>query len=318
MKNLILVAGESLIDMIPAGGGCESYQAIPGGSPYNVAMALGRLGMSTGFLGCFSRDHFGERLREGLLASGVDLSFSKRVASLSTIGFVTQLEGKSGPDYAFYTKGTAGCELEVDDFTNPLVSKIRMLHVGSFSLAVEPFASAVENLIFGQDHSGRLLAMDINVRPFLVGNRESFIARMDRFAGAVNLVKLSDEDLAWLYPGWSLEKGCEHYLGLGADLVVVTRGAAGVFAANRRGTVEVSAPSVEVIDTVGAGDTFQANMLASLFDLDCFSGEELASLDADAVRLILERAGKAAALNCCRQGCQPPTREELEGIDSRF
>ena len=317
MRNMILATGESLIDMLPVGEGCESYQAVPGGSPYNVAMALGRLGMPVGFLGRFSRDHFGNALWERLVASGVELSFSRRVDSLSTIGFVTHNEGSMGPDYAFYTKGTAGCDLSLDDFPNPLAPDIRMLHIGSFSLAVDPIATAVEKLIFDQDHSGRLLAMDINVRPFLVEDRESFIDRMNRFAGEVNLVKLSDEDLNWQYPKWSLEKGCEHYLGLGADLVVVTRGESGVYAANRQGAVEVSAPSVSVIDTVGAGDTFQATLLASLYDLGCFSSERLAGIDLNSVRLILDAASRAAALNCGREGCQPPTRAELDAFDTQ-
>ena len=317
MKEMILITGESLIDMLSANQGANTFNAVPGGSPFNVAMALGRLGTSVGFMGRFSYDHFGQLLYNTLEESGVDLSYSSRVDSLSTIGFVSQQSGSSGLDYAFYTKGTAGCELSTKDFSNPLPDWVKVVHVGSFSLAIESFASALEDLVFEQSHEGRLLAMDVNIRPFLIEDRDSFRTRLDRYTKVAHLIKLSDEDLTWLHPEMSPEDACSFYLEHGAGLVVVTRGAEGVCAANRRGLIEIPAPSVSVEDTVGAGDTFQASMLASLFEVGCFSRESLALLTGESIRSILERAANAAALNCCRRGCQPPTREELCAFEKR-
>lgn len=315
MKEMILVTGESLIDMLSANEGTNAFHAVPGGSPFNVAMALGRLGAPVSFMGRFSCDHFGQLLHKTLEESGVDLSFSSRVDSLSTIGFVTQRSENSGPDYAFYTKGTAGCELSVKDFSNPLPDWVKVIHVGSFSLAIEPFASALDDLIFEQSHEGRLVTMDINIRPFLIEDRDSFRERVSRITKVANLIKLSDEDLNWLHPEMSPAEACQHYLEQGAGLVVVTRGAEGVCAANRRGLVEVEAPVVKIEDTVGAGDTFQASMVASLFEVGCFSRESLTLLTGVSIRSILERAANAAALNCSRRGCQPPTREELNAFE---
>lgn len=312
---MILVTGESLIDMLGSSEKTNSFHAVPGGSPFNVAMALGRLGVPVSFMGRFSYDHFGQVLFNTLEESGVDLSFSSRVDSLSTIGFVTQRSGCSDNEYAFYTKGTAGCDLSAKDFSNPLPDCVKVLHIGSFSLAIEPFASAIEDLIFEQSHEGRLLTMDINVRPFLIGDRDSFSVRMERFTKVAHLIKLSDEDLKWLHPGMSPAEACQHYLEHGAGLVVVTQGGEGVCAANRRGLVEVEAPAVSIEDTVGAGDTFQASMVASLFEVGCFSRESLTLLTGESIHSILERAANAAALNCSRRGCQPPTREELSAFE---
>jgi fructokinase len=315
MKEMILVTGESLIDMLVANGEADTFHAVPGGSPFNVAMALGRLGAPVSFMGRFSYDHFGQLLHKTLEESGVDLSFSSRVDSLSTIGFVTQQSESAGPDYSFYTKGTAGCELSMKDFSNPLPDYVKVVHIGSFSLAIEPFASALEDLIFEQSHEGRLVTIDINIRPFLIEDRDSFCARVERFTKVAHLIKLSDEDLNWLYPGMSPSEACQHYLEHGAGLVVVTRGDQGVCAANRRGLVEVEAPVVPIEDTVGAGDTFQASMVASLFEVGCFSRESLTLLTGESIRSILERAANATAMNCRRRGCQPPTREELNAFE---
>lgn len=313
---MILITGESLIDMLGANEESNTFHAVPGGSPFNVAMAMGRLGVPTSFMGRFSCDHFGQLLYNTLEESGVDLSFSSRVESLSTIGFVTQQGESSDLDYAFYTKGTAGCELSAKDFSNPLPDWVKVVHVGSFSLAIEPFASALEDLIFEQSHEGRLVTMDFNIRPFMIEDPDSFRSRVDRFAKVAHLIKMSDEDLNWLHPGMSSAEACQHYLEHGAGLVIVTRGGEGVCAANRRGLVEVEAPTVPIEDTVGAGDTFQASIVASLFEVGCFSRESLTLLTGESVGTILKRAANAAALNCRRRGCQPPTREELNAFES--
>jgi fructokinase len=309
---MILVAGEALIDMLPAtdADGARLLRPAPGGSPFNVALALGRLGAPVRFLCPLSRDAFGRELRATLAGSAVDLSACPETDALSTIGFVTTDPSTGRNDYAFYTNETAGCALSVSDLPLPLNPATRAVHVGSFSIAVEPFGSAIDALVEALPRD-RVLSLDPNIRPFLIPDRSSFLKRLTRLLARADLVKLSLEDLQWLHPGSTQEDVAAQILSQGASLVVITLGAEGAIAFTSGLRVRAKAPPTEVVDTVGAGDTFQAALLAWLFERGALERERIRGLGEGDLQSMLAFACAAAALNCARPGCDPPRRSEL-------
>lgn len=320
----ILAAGESLIDMIaePQPDGGRLFRPVAGGSPFNVALALGRLRTPVRFAGRFSNDAFGSQLRAALEASGVDLGFCPPTDQLSTLGFVEVDPADGSPRYAFYTRGTAGCGLEPDDVAAApgLLDGVAAVHFGSFSIGVDPIATALEALLeratVESGGGARFVAVDPNVRPFLVDDREGYLARLGRFLEAATLVKASDEDLAWLEPGAGVRDWCRRRVADDRSATVIalgTLGGGGAFAVTPSGEAEVRAPAVEVADTVGAGDTFQAAALAWLHERDRLEGARAAALDGEALEDLLRFAAAAAAVTVSRKGCDPPWREDVEG-----
>src|SRR5437867_2536115 len=258
---MVLISGEALIDMLPRPDqGKGTFLAVPGGSPFNVAMALGRLGVAVQFLGRISRDHFGEELAQTLQRSRVDISLCPRTDALSTLGFVTFDSESGNARYAFYTDGTAGCVLEPADLPTRLPADVECLHFGSFSLAVEPIGTTLEELL-SKHGAGRAISVDPNIRPFLIRDPVHFKARLEHFLNSAHIIKVSLEDLEWIEPGLSPERYAARRLGRGARLVVVTRGAEGAMAFSQSASAEVPAEAVKVADTVGAGDSFQAALL---------------------------------------------------------
>jgi fructokinase len=311
---MILVAGESLIDLLPrTGADGEMFLAVPGGSPFNVALAVGRLGVPVSFFGGLSRDAFGDRLREALICSGVDISLCPTRSALATLGFVKHDAVTGNPRYAFYTEGTAGCDLRGEDLPKCWPASLRWVHFGSFSLATEPIGSTLEAVL---DHRppGCLIAVDPNIRPFLIEDRSAFERRWARFAEAAHLLKASEEDLAWFDPKTTPESYAAERLAAGVRLVVVTRGAAGAVAFNRAGAIAVPSTPVPLVDTVGAGDTFQAALLTWLVRNGCQTPEQLQNLDGASLRRMLQFAAAAAAITCSRSGCNPPWRSEMEDL----
>jgi fructokinase len=308
---MILVAGEALIDMLPAAEGSpQVFRAVPGGSPFNVALALGRLGAPVQFLCPFSNDAFGQRLFAALKDSRVDLSLAPRTDALSTLGFVTLDEATKSARYSFYTQGTAGCGLTAEDLPQAFPEAIRCVHLGSFSLAVEPFCTTAETILERMG-PGRLLSMDPNIRAGLIAHEASYRERLKRLMHRAAIIKASSEDLDWLHPGGTPASFASEMLSQSAQLVVVTRGANGVLAFTREETLEVPAEPVAVVDTVGAGDTFQAALLAQLACRGRLSRQGLASVSRSEWLEILRQAARAAAITCTRAGSDPPWDTEL-------
>ncbi len=289
--------------------GKRFFLPIPGGSPYNVALALGRLGVEVQFLGRLSTDSFGALLERTLRESRVDVSLCPKTEELSTLGFVVFDNENKSASYSFYTQQTAGCGLQESDVPAQLSPEVTCLHFGSFSLAAEPIGEALEKMLAFKTPQ-RIVSLDPNIRPFLIRDRAAYEQRLAKFAAAADLVKLSDEDVQWLHPGFSPAAACRYYLARGASLAVVTRGSAGALGMNARGTVEVEACQVNVFDTIGAGDTFQAALLAWICHQELTSAR-LAQLTKPQLRELLEFAGQAAALTCSRAGCNPPWAHEL-------
>ncbi len=293
---MILCAGEALIDMLPrdTADGPGFYPA-PGGAVFNTAIALGRLGTPVAFHTGLSTDLFGTRLAASLDASGVEnrCALSDRP---TTLAFVTLHDGQAR--YAFYDENTAGRMLSPSDA--PSLDGIDALFVGGISIAVEPCAQAYEGLAIGHQHLPIML--DPNIRPGFIAHEPFFRARLARLLRAADIVKLSDEDMDWL------RLSADEVLDMGATTLCITEGAKGVTAMTRDVKLHVPAARVEVVDTVGAGDTFNAGLLAGLHDAGALTKTAPSE---DALRAAVELGVKAAAITVARAGANPPRRDEL-------
>lgn len=306
---MIVVCGEALIDLVPIPAGDEqAYLPRAGGSSYNVAIGLARLGAATGYLGRVSTDHFGRLLRARLVANGVDDRYLLQGDEASTLA-VVHLEPGHEPQFAFYGEGTADRLLTEADLP-VLGDDVGALHFGSISLIREPGASAYEALM-RREAGRRLLSLDPNVRPSLISDRDAYIRRLEGWVSLVDLVKVSRADLGWLYPTLAPEEAAHRWQALGPALVVVTRGEDGATGVTATGSVDIPGARVEVADTVGAGDAFTAGLLAWLDEHGRLGREALGRLDRDELAACLAFAGRVAALTCTRAGAEPPRRDEL-------
>lgn len=306
---MLISCGEALIDFLPRrdAAGTPVYEPAAGGSPMNVAIAAARLGAPTAFLGGLSTDMFGDTLRQALADSGVDLSLAPLAARPTTLAFVSF--GGGDARYAFYDENTAGRMLTEADLP-ALPEAIRILHVGSFCLAVEPCGSAFEALV-RREAAGRVVSFDVNVRPSLIPDRDTYFGRVTRIAAQSDIVKVSGEDLDWLAPGVPFADVAERWLAAGTKLVIHTRAADGAEAMSAEGRVEAPGRKVAVADTIGAGDTFTGALLARLHETGASSKTAVASLDGAAIGDLLAFAISAAAVTVSRPGANPPWRHEL-------
>ncbi len=309
---MVLVAGESLMDLIPISENQDEslrFEACPGGSPYNVALALGRFGLQPWFLGRFAEDALGQRLKRHLIASGVRLDWCPRHPGYTTLGFVT---GDTTPSYAFYTGSTAGVALTPDELPASLPDELTALHFGSFALAVEPIATALETLLH-REKTDRLISVDPNIRPFLIARPADYLPRLQRFIESADLIKLSRDDLEWLHPGMKAEAYAAKLTAEGASMVVVTLGGDGAYV--QRGALKFRYPAVpvKVVDTVGAGDVFQAALLFGLKARNRLQKDDLAKTTEKELGEVMSFALRAAAENCTKRGCDPPCRQTFAG-----
>ncbi len=305
---MIVVAGEALIDFTPAVCGADrGYVPHPGGSSYNVAIGLGRLGVDTAFLGRISTDVFGRLLHEHLADNAVATDLTVRGEELTCLAFVHL--GGGEPEYSFHSERTADRMLVASELPE-LPDAAGILHLGSISLVLEPGASAYEHL--GRRESGRrLLSLDPNVRPSLIADREVYRRRLEDWVARVDLVKVSEADLAWLHPELPVEGAAERWLARGPALVVVTRGERGAVAFRADGTLLVPPVAVEVADTVGAGDAFTAGLLAGLERERVDRSAALRELPGDRLEVLLRAASLIAARTCGRAGADPPRAAEV-------
>ncbi|MGW1891851.1 carbohydrate kinase family protein [Streptomyces sp. NPDC002004] len=305
---MIVVAGEALIDLVPEGpradSGLPSLAPRLGGGPYNTAVALGRLGSVTSFCSRVSADPFGEALLDGLREAGVDVAAVQRGTEPTTLA-VASIGADGSAGYAFYVEGTADRLFTVPD---ALPAGTRAVSFGTCSLVLEPGASAYEELMRSASAQGVFTALDPNIRPGLIPDADAYRSRFRGWLPHTGLLKLSEDDAAWL--GGSPQE----WLEAGPAAVVVTRGRDGLTVFTRGGG-EFGVPGlpVDVVDTIGAGDTVNAALLHRLAAHDALSVEALAALDEAAWRDVLGFAARAAAVTCSRQGAQPPYAWELEG-----
>ncbi|MER6013170.1 carbohydrate kinase family protein [Streptomyces bluensis] len=300
---MIVVAGEALIDLVPQGtGALVGLQPARGGGPYNTAVALGRLGSPTAFCSRVSRDAFGEALLDGLRAAGVDVTPVQRGAEPTTLA-VASIDASGSAAYSFYVEGTADRLFEAPD---RLPAGTRAVSFGTCSLVLEPGASAYEELMRTAAAQGVFTALDPNIRAGLIPDADAYRARFKSWLPSVSLLKLSEEDARWL-GGTPRE-----WLASGPSAVVVTHGGDGLTAFTRDGAEHcVPGERVDVVDTIGAGDTVNAALLHGLSMWDALSSEALAGLGADGWRRLLRFAARAAAITCSRAGAEPPYATEL-------
>ncbi len=306
---MILCCGEAIVDMLPrvTAQGENAFAPHAGGALLNTAVALGRLGAPAAFFGGLSSDMLGDVLRERLADSGVDFSLCPSSDRTSTVAFVKLVDGQA--TYAFYDEGSAGRMLELHDLPR-LGEDCAALHFGGISLIPEPCGSTFEALLM-RECDKRVISLDPNIRPGFIKDPQAYGARIRRMAKMADIVKFSDEDLGWFArrgepgadPAWWLENG--------ASLVIVTRGAEGAQAFTRGFTVAVAARPVSVVDTVGAGDTFDAAVLASLHRQNRLTKQAIASLSLEAVVEALELGVCAAAITVSRAGANPPFAHEI-------
>ncbi|MFF5972732.1 carbohydrate kinase [Streptomyces sp. NPDC012769] len=297
---MIVVAGESLIDLVPDGpaGPLAPLLPRPGGGPYNTAVALGRIGAEVSFCSRISTDAFGGVLVEGLRAAGVATDLVQRGPEPTTLAVASV-----GPDgsarYGFYVEGTADRLFALPE---RLPDGVRAVAFGTCSLALEPGASAYEALLRRSSREGVFTLLDPNIRPGLIPDAAAYRERFAGWLPYVSLLKLSEEDAAWLggSPAAWLERG--------PAAVVLTRGAGGLTVFTRGYEVSVPAVPVPVVDTIGAGDTVNAALLHGL------AGRPPASLGPDGWRALLSFAARAAAVTCTRAGAEPPYADELGDV----
>jgi fructokinase len=312
MDALVGVVGESIVDFIETAPG--AFRASLGGAPANTAVALARLGIPVSYLGRLSDDPLGVRLRDRLACSGVGLGGAVRSAEHSSLAVVA-LDANGSASYVFYLAGTADWQWSWGELP-PAADAPRVLHIGSLAAAIEPGATVLARWFRAvRSHGRTLIAFDPNIRPGIGAPPDRERARLERLAGLAHLVKASDEDLAYCYPDWDIGRAAHRLLGLGAELVVATRGADGASAFRSGGRIlDVPGVPVEVVDTVGAGDAFGAGLLAALGDAGVFEGQPAGSLERlgdDLLDASLRKAALVAALTCARPGADPPARAEL-------
>ena len=308
---MILCAGEALIDMLPreSADGTATLAPTAGGAVFNTAIALGRLEVPTGFACALSDDMFGRQLRRTLADSNVDTTHCATVARPCTLAFVELIDGHAR--YAFYNAGTALKEMGPQELPSDL-SAISALFLGGISLMDEPCGTALESLVDALPDSVPLM-FDPNIRPSFIADAQAYRARFDRITARADIVKLSDEDLEWLTGTADPSDGVSQLIDRGVRRVCLTRGAAGVTAYTAAGSLSVPAPQAHVVDTVGAGDTFNAGLLAGLHRAGHLARGALAAPDETALRDSLSLGVTAAAVVVSRAGANPPTLAELEG-----
>lgn len=306
---MILCCGEALIDMLPRTTtlGEDAYAPYAGGAIFNTAIALGRLGVPTGFFTGLSDDMMGDILRKTLGESGVDYSYCATLSRPTTVAFVKLVDGHA--TYAFYDEGTAGRMITEADLP-ALGEDCEAIHFGAISLIPEPCGSTYEALL-KREHETRVISLDPNIRPGFIKDKDAHMARIRRMAAMSDIVKFSDEDLAWFGLEGDEDALARHWLHHGAKLVVVTRGAEGAVGYTADHKVTVPSERVTVVDTVGAGDTFDAGVLASLKMQNLLTKQQVAKLSEEQIAKTLALGARAAAVTVSRAGANPPWAKEI-------
>jgi fructokinase len=306
---MILCCGEALIDFLPRRGadGADVYQPFNGGSVFNTAIALGRLGTRVGLFAGISKDFFGDQLKDGLKASGVDLSYCRSKDNHTTLAFVKLVDGHAR--YSFIDDASAGRNLVKADLPK-LPKSVAALHFGSISLIPEPCGGTYEFLLKRAAKS-RVISIDPNIRATLIKDKRKHVARLNRLMALADIIKISDEDVMWMTGKRDLASAARKWLKLGAKVVAITKGGEGVDVFTRRFAFSSTAPVVTVADTVGAGDTFTAGFLHYLADTRRLTKAAVANIGETELMEAAAFAMKAAAVTVSRPGADPPWKHEV-------
>jgi len=300
LSNQVWVCGEVLIDLIPDG---TERRAVVGGGPANTAKVLAKLGIDTQFIDGISTDKYGQMALKELHKDGVLLDFVK-FSDKPTCLAIVSLNKQGGASYEFVIEGTATFDFSHSWLPDATVIKPALLHIGTLVTAIEPAAS----VLFEWSSKVAKVApivFDPNIRPAVMIDRAKYVKQVERWISISNAVKVSDDDIYWLYPGEDLDKVAKRWLGMGPELIVVTFGDKGLAGYRKDSKISVDAKKVVVADTVGAGDTVGAILVEAIIEdgLDKLVNERLTSM--------LDRAAKAAAITVSRTGAVPPGRNEI-------
>jgi len=307
---MLVVCGEALMDVFVAGETATgvTLDARVGGSPFNVALGLARMGQPASFLGALSSGPLGERLLRSLSDEGVATGWVERNDAPTTLGLVG-LDAAGVPAYAFYGEGCADRLLPLSALER-IPTSATAFNFGSFATVVEPIASTLRALVEREKHRS-VIAYDPNIRLNVEPDLSRWRAQLQWMLPRTHLLKVSEEDLSLLLPGADVEHLAMSWLAAGVRLVVVTRGARGALGWCAAGRVEALPVAVDVIDTVGAGDTFQAALLTWLAEHGKLDPESLGTLSTRHLDTALRFAAQAAAITCSRRGADLPRRAEL-------
>jgi fructokinase len=301
LSDQVWVVGEVLIDLIP---NADQYLAIVGGGPANTAKALAKLGVKTHFIDGISNDEYGQIAKAELLSANVLLDYAQYSSKPTCTAKIT-LSSSGSASYEFVIENTATFDFSTSWLPDPQRLKPSLLHIGTLATVIEPGAS----ILFKWAQSVANFApivFDPNIRPAVLGNRDEYVIKIEKWLAISSAIKVSDEDLNWLYPGKAINEVVNEWLEVGVQLVVVTLGDKGITAYRKNEQISVDAVKVVVVDTVGAGDTVGAVLVEAIVNngLDKLTGEVL--------KTMLNRAVKAAAITVSRTGANPPSKEEID------
>jgi fructokinase len=303
LSDQVWVAGEVLIDLIPNE---NEHLAVVGGGPANTARALSKLGVKTQFIDGISNDHYGNLAKAKLISDNVLLDYAHFSKKPTCTAKVTM--SKSGQaSYEFVIDGTATFDYSSSWLPNPQQLKPVILYIGTLATIIEPGASTLFEWATNVTKIAPLV-FDPNIRPAVLEERVEYVKRVEKWLEISSLVKVSSEDLIWLYPTCTVDEIASNWLEKGVQLLVVTRGNKGITAYRKNERVSVDAIEVDVADTVGAGDTVGAILVEAIVK------QGLDRLTGDLLKTTLNRAAKAAAITCSRIGANPPSMEELDQI----
>lgn len=306
---MFLVCGEALWDLFAVEGKDGlTFDARIGGSPFNVAVGLARLQQKSALLTGMSRDHMGQRLAAALTREQVDTQYLIGTDRPSTLS-VVDIGPDGGPAYTFYGHDAADRSVRIEDL--PVFGPdVWGIHAGSYSLVAEPVGTSLLTL-FEREAGRRLITLDPNVRLNVEPDTAIWRERVGRFAAHADLIKVSDEDLGLIFPGATASEIAGRWLASGASLVVVTRGESGAETFTKDSSFSIAGNRIELADTVGAGDTFQAAMIAGLSGLGVWSRQALDRLPEDSLKALIGYAVQAAGITCSRRGADLPHLHEL-------
>jgi fructokinase len=300
LSNQVWVCGEVLIDLIPDG---TERRAVVGGGPANTAKALAKLGIDAQFIDGISTDKYGQMALKQLHKDGVLLDFVK-FSDKPTCLAIVSLNKQGGASYEFVIEGTATFDFSATWLPDPVANKPSLLHIGTLVTAIEPAASVLFEWA-KQVAKVSPVVFDPNIRPAVMSDRAEYVKQVERWVSISSSVKVSDDDIYWLYPGVELDLIANRWLSMGPELVVVTFGDKGLTGYRKDEKVAVDAKKVVVADTVGAGDTVGAILVEAIIEdgLDKLTGMRLS--------VMLDRAAKAAAITVSRTGALPPSKDEI-------
>jgi len=301
LSDQVWVVGEVLIDLIPDG---NKYVAIVGGGPANTGKAAAKLGVETYLIDGISNDEYGQMAKAELLAANVLLDYAQYSNKPTCTAKVT-LSKSGSASYEFVIEGTATFDFSDQWLPNPQRLKPSLLHIGTLATVIEPGASVLFEWAQSVANVAPII-FDPNIRPAVLGDRDEYVIKVEKWVEISSAVKVSDDDLNWLYPGKAIDEIVNNWLEVGVQLVVVTLGDKGITAYRKNEQISVDAVKVVVADTVGAGDTVGAVLVEAIVNngLDKLTGEVL--------KRMLNRAVKAAAITVSRTGANPPSKDEID------